>query len=235
MARESRRRRARIDLGTGAVDRGPVLVIGLGRFGAALATTLVELDHEVLAVDSDPIRVQEYSEPLTHVVQADSTSIPALRQLGATDFGTAFVCIGTDIESSVLTAAALVDLAIPDIWAKAITDAHGRILERVGCHHVVFPEAEMGRRAAHVLTGSMLEYLALDEQFAIVETIVPGKLTGKSLGELGLRARYGVTVVSVKRQGGAFTHTTADSVLEPGDHIVLAGNRDDVRRFTAAR
>jgi trk system potassium uptake protein TrkA len=219
----------------GAIDRGAVLVIGLGRFGAALATTLVELDHEVLAIDSDLARVQEYSQALTHVVQADSTSVAALRQIGAADFATAVVCIGTDIESSVLTAAALVDLGIPDIWAKAITAAHGRILERVGCHHVVFPEAEMGRRAAHLLTGSMLEYLALDEQFAIVETVVPSKLTGKSLGELGLRARYGVTIVSVKKQGGAFSHTTAESVLEPGDLIVIAGDREDVRRFTRAR
>jgi len=225
----------RLDLSLGVSHRGAVLVVGLGRFGAALATTLVELDHEVLAIDSDAGRVQEYAQSLTHVVQADSTNVAALRQVGAADFGTAVVCIGTDIESSVLTAAALVDLEVPDIWAKAITAPHGRILERVGCHHVVFPEAEMGRRAAHMLTGSMLEYLALDEQFAIVETVVPSQLTGRSLGELGLRARYGVTIVSVKKQGGSFTHTTAESVLEPGDLIVIAGDRDDVQRFARAR
>lgn len=215
--------------------QGPVLVVGLGRFGAAVATTLIELDREVVAVDSDAARVQEYSQVLTHVVQADSTSVAALTQIGAGDFATAVVCIGTDVESSVLTAAALVDLEIADIWAKAITAAHGRILERVGCHHVVFPEAEMGRRAAHLLTGSMLEYLALDEQFAIVETEVPRGFAGKSLGELGLRARYGVTVVSIKKQGASFTHTTSESVLEQGDLIVIAGDRTDVRRFTQAR
>jgi trk system potassium uptake protein TrkA len=229
------RRRPRLKLGTGANRRGAVLVIGLGRFGAALATTLVELDHEVLAVDSEASRVQEYAQLLTHVVQADSTSVAALRQIGAADFDTAVVCIGTDVESSVLTAAALVDLGIGDIWAKAITAPHGRILERVGCHHVVFPEAEMGRRAAHLLTGSMLEYLALDDTFAIVETVVPPHLTGETLGQLGLRARYGVTIVSVKKAGGSFTHTTAESILEPADLIVVAGDRDDVQRFVRDR
>jgi trk system potassium uptake protein TrkA len=229
------RRRPRLDAGSSSHRRGAVLVIGLGRFGAALATTLVELDHEVLAVDSDATRVQEYASALTHVVQADSTSVAALRQIGAAEFDTAVVCIGTDVESSVLTAAALVDLEIADIWAKAITAAHGRILERVGCHHVVFPEADMGRRAAHVLTGSMLEYLALDEHFAIIETVVPARLTGRSLGDLGLRARFGVTIVSVKKQGSTFTHTTAETVLDPGDLIVVAGDRNDVQRFVRSR
>jgi trk system potassium uptake protein TrkA len=232
---EQQRPRRLGNLSAGASERGPVLVIGLGRFGAALATTLIELDHEVLAVDTDAARVQEYSQLLTHVVQADSTNVSALRQVGAADFATAVVCIGNDVESSVLTAAALVDLEIPDIWAKAITMPHGRILERVGCHHVVFPEAEMGRRAAHLLTGSLIEYLALDEHFAIVETVVPSQLTGKTLGELGLRARYGVTIVSVKKAGDTFTHTTADSVLEPGDLIVIAGASADVKRFARAR
>jgi len=233
LARPSRPRHR--PLGIAPSHVGAVLVVGLGRFGAALATTLMELDHEVLAVDSDAARVQEYSQVLTHVVQADSTNPTALRQIGAPDFATAVVCIGNDIEASVLTAAALVDLAIPEIWAKAITAAHGRILERVGCHHVVFPEAEMGRRAAHVITGSMLEYLALDDQFAIVETVVPSRFTGRSLGDLGLRAAYGVTVVSVKRTGGSFPHTTADSVLEAGDIIVIAGDLADVRGFARTR
>jgi trk system potassium uptake protein TrkA len=210
---------------------GAVLVVGLGRFGSALASTLVELGHEVLAVDFDAARVQEHAQELTHVVQADSTSPHALRQLGAPDVDTAVVCIGTDVEASVLTAAALVDLDLPNIWAKAITEAHGRILERVGCHHVVFPEAEMGTRVAHLLTGSMLEYLPLGEDFAIVETTVPSSLHGARLGEAGVRAAYAVTVVCIKKAGQTFTYATADTLLEAGDLIVVAGRRADVRRF----
>jgi trk system potassium uptake protein TrkA len=208
-------------------------VIGLGRFGSALANTLIELDVEVLAVDFDAARVQEQAQQLTHVVQADSTSVHALRQLGAADVETAAVCIGTDIEASVLTAAALVDLAIPNIWAKAITEAHGRILERVGCHRVVFPEADMGGRVAHLLGGSMLEYIALDEQFALVETAVPRSLLGARLGESGIRARYAVTVVCIKKRGQPFTYATADTVLDDDDLIVVAGHTSDVHRFAA--
>lgn len=213
------------------VSTGPVLVIGLGRFGSALAHTLVRLDREVLAVDFDARRVEEHAQQLAHVVQADSTNEHALRQIGAQDVETAVVCIGTDIEASVLTAAALVDLAIPNIWAKAITGAHGRILERVGCHHVVFPEAEMGGRVAHLLSGSMLEYIALDEDFAIVETGVPPTVAGRPLGDIGLRAKYAVTVVCIKKPGQPFTYATADTILGAEDLIVVAGHTNDVHRF----
>jgi trk system potassium uptake protein TrkA len=235
LAEHGWRRRTSELFGGGALDDGAVLVVGLGRFGSALATTLVELGQEVLAVDFDATRVQEHAQELVHVVQADSTSIHALRQLGAADISTAVVCIGTDVEASVLTAAALVDIGVPNIWAKAITEPHGRILERVGCHNVVFPEAEMGRRAAHMLTGSMLEYLALDESFAIVETTVPSSFAGATLGETGLRARYSVTVVCIKKAGGSFTYATPDSVLEVGDLIVVAGERADIQRFSRDR
>jgi trk system potassium uptake protein TrkA len=210
---------------------GPVLVIGLGRFGSALANTLLRLDREVMAVDFDARRVEEHAQLLDHVVQADSTNVHALRQIGAQDVDTAVVCIGTDIEASVLTAAALVDLGVPNIWAKAITEAHGRILERVGCHRVVFPEADMGGRVAHLLSGAMLEYIALDEDFAIVETGVPATVAGRPLGDIGLRARYAVTVVCIKKPGHPFTYATADTVLDADDLIVVAGHTNDVHRF----
>ena len=123
---------------------GEIVVIGLGRFGSSLAHTLVDMDYEVLGADFDEQIVQEHAGSLTHVVQADTTSERALRQIGAGDAVTAVVCIGTDIESSVLTTTALVDLGVRNVWAKAITTAHGRILHRVGAHRVVFPEAAMG-------------------------------------------------------------------------------------------
>ena len=132
--------------------QGEIVVIGLGRFGSSLAYTLIGMGFEVLGVDADAERVQEHAGALTHVVQADSTSERALKQIGASEAVTVAVCIGTDIEASVLTTAAVVDLGVRNVWAKAITEAHGRILQRVGAHHVVFPEAEMGSRVAHLLT-----------------------------------------------------------------------------------
>lgn len=211
---------------------GEIVVIGLGRFGSALANTLVEMGYEVLGVDFDGDIVQEHAGNLTHVVQADTTSERALRQIGAADAVTAVVCIGTDIESSVLTTTALVDLGVRNVWAKAITTAHGRILRRVGAHRVVFPEAEMGSRVAHLVTGQALEYLPLDENFVIAEMTAPRELVGVALGDSNLRARYKVTVVCVKPQGGQFTYADRETVLDHSDLIVIAGHRSDVDRFT---
>jgi trk system potassium uptake protein TrkA len=213
--------------------QGEILVIGLGRFGSALARTLIEMNYEVLGVDADLERVQEHAEFLTHVVQSDSTSERALRQLGAADTVTAVVCIGTDVESSVLTTSALIDLGVKNVWAKAITEAHGRILQRVGAHHVVFPEAEMGGRVAHLVTGSMLEYIPLDDDFVIVETTVPKKVIGKTLGEASLRAEYRVTVVCIKPMGGSFTYAERDTLLGDRDLIVVAGHRRDDERVAS--
>jgi trk system potassium uptake protein TrkA len=209
----------------------PVLVVGLGRFGAALAETLVGLGHEVLAVDGDPKRVQYWSSRLTSVVEADSTSEEALRQLGAADFTRAVVAIGADMEASILTTAVLVDLGIEHIWAKAMTQAHGRILERVGATRVVFPEHDMGGRVAHMVTGRMVDYVELDETFALVETVAPQDLVGKTLGESRVRDEHGVTVVCVKPSGGSFTYATAATHVSTGDLLVVAGEREAAERF----
>jgi trk system potassium uptake protein TrkA len=211
---------------------GEIIVIGLGRFGSSLAETLVELGYEVLGVDFSEDKVQEHAEMLTHVVQADTTNVRALRQIGAADAVTAVVCIGTGIEASVLTTSALVDLGVKNVWAKAITDSHGRILQRVGAHHVVFPEAEMGTRVAHLVTGQMLEFLALDDNFVIAELIAPSELIGVPLGESDLRSKYKVTVVCVKPDRAQFTYAGRDTVLGKSDLIVIAGHRADVERFT---
>jgi trk system potassium uptake protein len=225
--------------GTAKDDRresatGEVVVIGLGRFGSSLARTLVEMGHEVLGVDTDAEAVDEHKDLLTHVVQADTTHERTLRQIGVADIHTAVVCIGTDVEASVLTAVALVDIGVPNIWAKAITEQHAKILDRVGTHHVVRPEADMGTRVAHMLSGSVLEYLALDDDFVIAEMAVPAHLAGSSLGDAGLRAAFRVTVVCVKPAGAPFTYAERDTILGADDLIVVAGHRQDVERFAKA-
>ncbi len=207
-----------------------VLVIGLGRFGTALAETLENLGYEVLGVDLDPAVVQELASSLTHVVQSDSTNIAALRQLGAEEFRAAAVCIG-DIEASILTTAALTDLEIPNIWAKAITESHGRILKRVGADAIVFPEHDMGVRVAHMVTGRMIDYIELDEGFALVETMAPKEAHGKTLLEAGLRAKHDVTVVCIKPAGQPFTYATPDTMINDGDILLVAGETPQVERF----
>lgn len=210
---------------------GQVLVVGLGRFGSALAKELVALGMEVLGVDADGRTVQQHADDLTHVVQADSTDPEALRQLAAGDFTSAVVGIGTDLEASILTTAALADLGVGTIWAKAVSDAHARILERVGADRVVLPESDMGRRVAHRLTGRTLDWFQLDDQFAMVETVVPKEMVGRSLGEVGVRARYGITVVAIKPAGGAFTYATAETVPGAGDVVVVSGPTAQVQAF----
>lgn len=208
-----------------------VLVVGLGRFGGAVAETLTRLGSEVLAIDRDPRLVQDFADRITHAVEADSTDLEVLHQLGVRDFQHAVVAIGTDIEASILTVAALVDVGIPHIWAKAVTEAHGRILGRVGAHEVVFPERDMGERMAHRVTGKMIDYIELDEGFSLVETCPPKALVGKTLEEYGLRKKHNVTVVCIRPEGGVFTYATADTKVGPNDVLVVAGEIKATERF----
>jgi trk system potassium uptake protein TrkA len=210
-----------------------VVVIGLGRFGGAVAESLARLGHEVLAIDEDPEVVQDWADRLTHVVQADSTDTDTLRELGVADFDHAVVGIGADIEASVLTVLALDELKIDHIWAKAITDKHGRILQRVGANHVVFPEAAMGERVAHLVTGKMIDFIEFDDGFAIVKTRAPAEAVGKTLAEVALRTRYGITVVGVKQPGEDFRPALPDSMINPGDLLIVSGPTDVVERFAA--
>jgi trk system potassium uptake protein len=214
-----------------AGDWDEVLVIGLGRFGSAVGATLEHLGYEVLGVDESPEAVQSHASTFTHVVEADSTNYDALKQLGASDFECAVVCIGSDIEASILTTAALHDLGIENIWAKAITDSHGRILRRVGADSVIFPEHDMGVRVAHMVTGRMIDYIELDSGFALVETRVPREAHNKTLLEASLRAKYDVTVVCIKPQGKSFTYATPATLMQEGDILLVAGETRHVERF----
>ena len=219
------------------VDRiphdAPVLVIGLGRFGAATAGQLARLDREVLAIDGSIDLVQKWSERLTHTVQADARSIDALKQVGAHEFSIAVCAVGSSIEASVLITANLVDLKIPQIWAKAISQSHGKILSRIGANHVIYPEAEAGERVAHLVSGRMLDFIEFDDDFAIVKMYPPKPIRGISLAEAHVRQKYGITVVGVKSPGKEFTYATADTVVSNHDLIIASGNTADLDKFSA--
>jgi trk system potassium uptake protein TrkA len=209
----------------------PVLVIGLGRFGAAVAGQLQRLDREVLAIDPDANLVQKWSERVTHAVQADARSIDALRQIGAQDFAIAVVAVGSYIEASVLITANLVDLKIPQIWAKANSQSHGKILARIGANHVIYPEAEAGERVAHLVSGRMLDFIEFDDDFAIVKMYPPKPIRGIPLSESQVRRKYGITVVGVKSPGKDFTYATPDTVVSNHDLIIVSGNSSDIEKF----
>ena len=209
------------------------LVLGLGRFGSAIADALNRLGHEVLAVEKNEDLVQDWSGRLTHVVEADATNIDALRQLGVQDIPIAIVGIGTSIEASVLATANLVDLGTKQIWAKAMTPSHGRILERIGAHHVVYPEADSGERVAHLVSGKLLDYIEFDDGFAIVKMPPPKETQGFTLGESQIRRKYGVTVVGVKSPGQDFTYAQPDTMVSAHDLLIVSGHTELVERFAA--
>jgi trk system potassium uptake protein TrkA len=214
----------------------PVVVIGLGRFGSAVALQLAEQGTEVLGIDGNQRAVAAVANQIANVAVADSTDIEALRQLGVPDFRTVVCAIGTDIQASILTVGLLTDLGIPDIWAKAISGQHRDILLRVGAHHVVLPEHDMGERIAHVLTGQLLDYVEIDEDFAMIKMKPPRDLVGITLSESGIQAKMNVTIVAVKREadgpGARFNAAHGHTVLMYGDTIVAVGPVPALERFT---
>lgn len=214
-----------------ADKRKPILVIGLGRFGIAVAQTLERMGHEVLGVDRRPELVQEYARDLTRAVEADCTSTTVLRQLGVGDFDGAVVAIGSDIEASVLTVLALSDLGVKNIWAKATNDKHARILERTGANHVVFPEQRMGERVAHLLNERLLDFISFGDEFAIARLKAPEPVVGLPLLMSECRKRFEVTVVGVKRHGEDFIHAVPDTIILPDDELVVSGRIEHIENF----
>jgi len=210
-----------------------VLLIGLGRFGAAAAAELDQLGRDVLAVDRDMALVQEWAERVTHTVQADAAQLDALRQIGAEEFQIAVVAVGSQIEASVLITANLVELGIAQIWAKAVTPSHGKILERIGAHHVIYPEAEAGERIARLVSGRMLDFIQFDDDFVFVKMHAPKPICGKSLTQSGVRSVHKVTVVGIKRPREPFTHAEENTVVHEGDIIVVSGGEADVEKFAS--
>jgi trk system potassium uptake protein TrkA len=217
---------------TSTLERS-VVVLGLGRFGQSIALELMAQGTEVLGIDCDERLVQSLSGVLTHVVAADTTDVEALRQLSVGDFKKAVVGIGTDLEASILTTSALVDLGVNHIWAKAVSNAHAKILSKVGAQHVIRPEHDMGKRVAHLVRGSLLDYIEFDDGYAMVKTTPPSMMWGRTLADTGARGKYGITIVGVKRLGQEFTYATPETVLERGDLVIVAGARKDVESFAA--
>jgi trk system potassium uptake protein TrkA len=226
-----RRRRKRLAEEHHVLSDQRVAVIGLGRFGSSLAHELTRRGWDVLGIDTDATLVQRHSDALTHSAVADCTDPEVLKQLGVHEFTSAVVGIGSDIEASILITSNLLEEGVPNIWAKAISRQHGQILERLGAHHVVLPEHEMGERVAHLVTGRMLDFIEFDDDYALVKTIAPDVATGIPLGQSKVRSKFGVTVVGIKRSGQDFTYATAETVVERGDVLIVTGKTRAVEAF----
>lgn len=209
-----------------------VAVIGLGRFGESLALELMEDGAQVLGIDVREEVVQSLDGMLTHVVRADATDERVLRQLSVPEFDRVVVAIGSDIQASILVTSLLLRFDVRKVWAKAVSDAHGLVLEQLGVPHVVFPEKDMGRKVAHIVRGSLQDYVEIDRDFAVVKTSVPERYVDVVLGESGIRTQHGVTVSSVKHEGGTWEAATAQTVLRAGDTLLVTGPTRKAERFS---
>jgi trk system potassium uptake protein TrkA len=208
-------------------------VIGLGRFGSAISTTLAELGHDVIGVDGNEERVRALADVLSLAVQLDATDEKALLRAGIKDVDVAVVSIGENIESSLLVVTLLREIGIKNIVAKAVTALHGRILEKLGVSRVVFPERETAIRLAHSLViPNVLDYIELSNEFSIVDVPAPADFAGKTLKEIGLRSRFGLTTIAIKRTSrtsdGPVTNIAPgpDDVVQEGDVLSLLGSNE---------
>jgi trk system potassium uptake protein len=209
-----------------------VLIVGLGRFGSSMALTLDRLGQDVLAVERSPGLVAHYSDRFP-IVEADASNPEALEQLGAREFSVAVVGVGTSLEASVLITGNLVDMGTPQIWAKAISAEHGRILQRIGAHHVVFPEADAGNRVAHLVSGKLLDYIEVEDGFTIVKMRPPRETQGFTIEQTKVRERYGVTIIGVKSPGQEFVYAEPTTRISSNDLIVVSGHSELLERFAA--
>lgn len=207
-------------------------VIGLGRFGLSLATTLAKAGNEVLVVDASEDIIQKHSELFTHAATADTTDEIAIRALGLRNFDVVVVAIGHDVQASVLTTLLLKEQGVRHIVAKADNEHHGKMLEKIGADKVVFPERDMGKRIAHnLMAAGVLEYIEVAKDLGLLETAVPGKLKGVSLLKSGLRPRYGITVLGIRRNEKILLSPSPEEVLRETDTLILAGDGNGIQRF----
>ena len=210
-----------------------IVVIGMGRFGGAVAQSLMRLGHDVMGIDRKEELVQFWGDRLTHAVQADSTNESTMLQLGVADFSHAIVAIGSDLAASLMTLMVLTELGIKDIWVKAMSPEHGQIAQRIGAHHVIFPEADMGERVAHLITGRLMDFIEFEDGFAIAKINAPADTHDQTLAEAHVRSRHGVTVVGVKRLNEDFQHALPETRILPADVLIVSGPTRKIELFAS--
>lgn len=207
-------------------------VIGLGRFGGSICRELIVQGMEVLAIDHDEDRVNEFASIASHAVIGDTTDESVLKSLGIRNFDHVIVAIGDDIQASILTTLILKELGVSNITVKAQNDYHEKVLLKIGADHVVHPERDMGRRIAHkIASNNVLDYLELSDEHSIVEIVASNKLDGKSLIDLDIRAKYGINIVAFKRGSEIIVSPHATETIQTNDILIVIGADQDISRF----
>lgn len=207
------------------------LIIGLGRFGRAVACELASLGQEVLAIDNSEENVQHIADSVTQAICGDAQDESVLASLGVGNFDCCVVAIGTDIEASILITVMLKELGAKQVVCKALSALHARVLERVGADRVIQPEKEIGQRLAqHLGRANVIDYIGVSHDFSILEIKTPRSWVGKSLGQLGVRAKYDINVLAIRHgEGGAVDVTPRpDDRISENDLLLILGTNDKV-------
>jgi len=211
-----------------------VAIIGLGRFGISLARTLSDMGNDVLALDNDEKKIQTAASEITHAVRADATNEAVLKGLGVGNFDVGIVAIGSQIENSVLSTILLKRLGVPYVIAKADSELHGSILDKIGADIVVYPEREMGSRIAHQLAlMDVLDYMTITRSYGVAKMAAPLHFAGKPLSELGFGrgGKWGIAVLLIQRKKEVILTPDRTEVIQPDDVLLLAGNDDKLEEF----
>ncbi|MBM7558056.1 potassium channel family protein [Halanaerobacter jeridensis] len=208
------------------------VVIGLGRFGSSVATTLAQKGYDVLAIDQKEELVEEISNVVTHAVQADATDEDALKSLGVNNFDIGIVSIGDNIHGNILATLILKELGVPNVVVKAQDSMHGKLLSKIGADKVVYPERDMGARVANnLISANVLDHIELAPGYNIAELIASENLIGHSLQELDLRQKFGVNVLAIKTDDGINISPNASDLLNKGDVLVVMGQEDSIEQL----
>lgn len=212
-------------------------IIGLGRFGQTLALTLSNKGHQVMVIDQNEEAVSLLSDAVTNAVIGNCTSETVLRDSGVPDYDCAVICISKNLDDSILTTIQLKDLGVKEVVVRAANDMHRRILEKVGADRIVMPERDMGEKLANMLSKStdVMEYIEFSKDYSIIETRVPDSWIGKSLAELLIRSKYGVTVLAVKKGGSGAMNISPDvkQPFEENDSVSLMGSNAQLEKIYA--
>ncbi|MBR4282085.1 MAG: TrkA family potassium uptake protein [Clostridia bacterium] len=207
-------------------------IIGLGRFGTALAMELAATNDDIIVIDRNEDKIREIREYTQNAFVVNSLDKKSLEETGIGSCDVAVVCIGEHMESSILTTLNLVSLGIPKVIAKACSNEHGVILEKLGAE-VVFPERDMGIRLSNRLeTEKMLDFVQLSEKLNVTKMIIPSKAVGKSVLDVNLRKHFGINIIAIENDGNIIDLVTPDYIFRENDILFLSGSKESIVKLT---
>ena len=209
-----------------------IAVIGLGRFGGTVCDELSNLGVEVLAIDTNEQKVNEYAPLVTYAVIADGTDEAALESLGIRNFDCVIVAIGDDLQASILTTLLLKEQGVKQVWVKAKNNYHDRVLQKIGADRIIHPERDMGEKIAqYILSDNIIDFIELSDDYSIVEVEATKKAVGHTLANLDFRVKYGCNIIAIKRKNKMIVSPTADEMIKEDDLLVVIGANKEIERL----